>query len=151
MKFCCLNISTQGHFKCPKESRISPHAMHHASVTLWEAWAIQKQPLGTKGSLSGHLQQCWVFYSRNQVEPPDKSISQAYWVTSQAALQAGTRCQAGLQVSLDGAITMFPSAVGNPAWSPPPAPAMCSFTTRCFPGVCSCLWYPSLTPLDSYF
>lgn len=54
MKFCCLNINTQGHFKCPKESKISPHAMHHASMTqdLWEAWAIQKQPLGTNGSLS---------------------------------------------------------------------------------------------------
>lgn len=83
--------------------------------------------------------------SRNQVEPLNKSISQAYWVTTQAALQAGTRCQAGLQVGLDGDTNTFPSAVDNPAWSSPPAPETCSFTTRCFPAVCSCLWYcPSL-------
>lgn len=50
MKFCCLNINTQGHFKCPKESKISPRAMHHTSMTqdLWEAWAIQKQPRGQR-------------------------------------------------------------------------------------------------------
>lgn len=52
--------------------------------------------------------------SGNQVEPLNKGISQAYWVTIQAAIQAGIKCQAGLQVGLDGATTTFPQCCGQP-------------------------------------
>lgn len=62
MRFCCLHIGSQSRFKCPKGSKISPHTMHHASMTedVREAWAIQKHPLETRGNQSGHLQQRWV-------------------------------------------------------------------------------------------
>lgn len=50
MKFCCLNISTQGHFKCSKESKIPPHAMDHASVIqdLWRPGPSRSSPWGQR-------------------------------------------------------------------------------------------------------